>query len=167
MGWEPLGERHAFVSDLHPVALYLSAGDRRVTLLPFPAIALGRIFKPQASSPGGLRRPARHRRMRMATDIRLKESLPEITDALVATYTECRYINHLGHKPLPSRDAITDILADLLDILYPNFTRRQNLHIGNVEYHIGDLVDGLHDKLMQQFGRALRHEQDCQTVVAD
>ena len=103
----------------------------------------------------------------MATDIRLKESLPEITDALVATYTECRYINHLGHKPLPSRDAITDILADLLDILYPNFTRRQNLHIGNVEYHIGDLVDGLHDKLMQQFGRALRHEQDCQTVVAD
>jgi serine O-acetyltransferase len=105
--------------------------------------------------------------MRMATDIRLKESLPEITEALVATYTECKYINHLGHKPLPSREAIVDILADLLDILYPNFTRRQNLHIGNVEYHIGDLVDGLHDKLMQQFGRALRHEQDCQAVVAD
>ena len=103
----------------------------------------------------------------MATDIRLKESLPEITEALVATYTECKYINHLGHKPLPSREAIVDILADLLDILYPNFTRRQNLHIGNVEYHIGDLVDGLHDKLMQQFGRALRHEQDCQAVVAD
>ena len=103
----------------------------------------------------------------MATDIRLKESLPEITESLVATYTECKYINHLGHKPLPSRDAIVDILADLLDILYPNFTRRQNLHIGNVEYHIGDLVDGLHDKLMQQFGRALRHEQDCQAVLAD
>jgi len=103
----------------------------------------------------------------MATDIRLKESLPEITEALVATYTECKYINHLGHKPLPSREAIVDILADLFDILYPNFTRRQNLHIGNVEYHIGDLVDGLHDKLMQQFGRALRHEQDCQAVVAD
>ena len=25
----------------------------------------------------------------MATDIRLKEALPEITEALVATYTEC------------------------------------------------------------------------------
>ena len=94
----------------------------------------------------------------MATDIRLKETLPEITDAIVATYTECRRINHLGHRPLPSRDAIVAIIADFLEILYPGFGRRQNLHMGNVEYHTGDLVDGLHDQLIQQIGRALRHE---------
>lgn len=94
----------------------------------------------------------------MATDIRLKESLPEITEAIVETYTHCRRINHLGHQPLPSREAITTILADLLDILYPGFYRRQNLHIGNVEYHVGDLVDRLHDQLTQQIARALRHE---------
>jgi serine O-acetyltransferase len=98
--------------------------------------------------------------MRMATDIRLKEGLPEITEALVATYAECKYINHLGHKPLPSREAIAEILADLMDILYPGFVRRQNLHIGNVEYHAGDLIDGLHDKLTQQIARALRHDYD-------
>jgi serine O-acetyltransferase len=34
------------------------------------------------------------------------------------------------------------------------------LHIGNVEYHVGDLVDGLHDKLTQQIARAIRHECD-------
>jgi serine O-acetyltransferase len=101
----------------------------------------------------------------MATDIRLKEGLPEITDALLATYVECKYVNHLGHKPLPSREAIVDIVADLMDILYPNFARRQNLHMGNVEYHVGDLVDGLHDKLTQQFTRALRHEQDCHAAA--
>ena len=54
----------------------------------------------------------------MATDIRLKEGLPEITEALMATYAECKHINHLGHKPLPSREAIVDILADFMDILY-------------------------------------------------
>jgi serine O-acetyltransferase len=97
----------------------------------------------------------------MATDLRLKEGLSEITEALVATYTECQYINHLGHKPLPSREAVAEILADLLDILYPGFMRRQNLHIGNVEYHVGDVVDRLHDTLTQQIARALRHEQ-CQ-----
>src|ERR1700741_89356 len=97
----------------------------------------------------------------MATDIRLKEALPEIVEAVVATYTECSRTSHLGHKPLPSRDAIVDILTDLLDILYPGIWRRQNLHIGNVEYHVGDLIDGLHDKLTLQIGRALRHEQDC------
>src|SRR3984957_11770834 len=96
----------------------------------------------------------------MATDIRLKETLPEITEEIVATYTECRRTNHLGHRPLPSREAIVAILADLLEILYPGFGRRQNLHMGNVEYHVGDLVDGLHDKLTLQIARAIRHDHD-------
>jgi serine O-acetyltransferase len=97
----------------------------------------------------------------MATDIRLKEALPEITEAVVATYVECNRTSHLSHKPLPSRDGIVSILEDFLDILYPGIWRRQNLHMGNVEYHVGDLIDGLHDKLILQISRALRHEHDC------
>src|SRR5262245_33214080 len=97
----------------------------------------------------------------MATDIRLKEALPEITEAVVATYQECNRTSHLGHKPLPSRDGGVDILNDFLDILYPGIWRRQNLHMGNVEYHVGDLIDGLHDKLILQISRALRHEHEC------
>jgi serine O-acetyltransferase len=103
----------------------------------------------------------------MATDIRIKETLPEITEALVATYTECKYTNHLGHRPLPSREAIVEIIADLMDLLYPGYVRRQNLHIGNVEYHVGDLIDGLHDKLTQQIARALRHECGPEQVEED
>src|SRR5271165_5939919 len=103
----------------------------------------------------------------MATDIRLKEGLPQITEALVATYTDCKHINHLGHKALPSREGIIDILADLMDILYPGYVRRQNLHIGNVEYHVGDLVDGLHDKLILQIARALRHDYDGDASQVD
>jgi serine O-acetyltransferase len=97
----------------------------------------------------------------MATDIRLKEALPEITDAIVATYTECSRTSHLGHKPLPSREVIGEVLCDLMDILYPGYWRRQNLHLGNVEYHVGDLIDRLHDTLTQQIARALRHEHEC------
>src|SRR5262249_33432078 len=98
----------------------------------------------------------------MATDIRLKEGLPGITEALVATYTECSRSNHLGHQPLPSREAIVEILADLMEVLYPGYGRRQNLHIGNVEYHVGDLIDRLHDRLTQQISRVLRHEHECE-----
>src|SRR5207302_8520088 len=97
----------------------------------------------------------------MATDVRLKETLPEITEAVVAPYTECSFTSHLGHKPLPSREATVEVLCDLMDILYPGYWRRQNLHIGNVEYHVGDLLDGLHDKLTVQVARAMRHEQSC------
>src|SRR6516225_7009119 len=97
----------------------------------------------------------------MATDIRLKEALPEITEAIVGTYTECSGTSHLGHRPLPSREVIAEILCDLMDVLYPGYWRRQNLHMGNVEYHVGDLLDGLHDKLTVQIARALLHEHDC------
>jgi serine O-acetyltransferase len=103
----------------------------------------------------------------MATDIRLKESLPEITEALVSTYVECTGMHHLGHSPLPSREAIADILGSLLEILYPGFGRRQNLHIGNVEYYVGEHIDALHDKLTQQIARALRHEMSCEETKVD
>jgi serine O-acetyltransferase len=103
----------------------------------------------------------------MATDFRLKETLPEITEAIVASYHEAPRTTHLGHKPLPSREAIAEILCDLLDILYPGYWRRQNLHLGNVEYHVGDLIDGLHDKLTVQIARAMRHEYDADQSGAE
>jgi len=55
----------------------------------------------------------------MATDIRLKEALPEITESIVATYAECSRTSHLGHRPLPSREAVVNIMDDFLDLLYP------------------------------------------------
>ena len=98
----------------------------------------------------------------MATDFRLKETLPALTDRIVATYEECGGINHLGHSPLPSYKEVVAILEDLREVLYPGYGRRQNLHMGNVAYHVGDLVDGLHDRLTQQVARALRH--DCRAL---
>jgi serine O-acetyltransferase len=92
----------------------------------------------------------------MATDIRLKEALPALTERIVETYEECGGIHHLGHSPLPSYREIVEILADLREILYPGYGRRQNLHMGNVGYHVGDLIDSLHDRLTLQIARALR-----------
>lgn len=94
----------------------------------------------------------------MASDFRLKEQLPELTDLIVETYTEVGTINHLGHCPLPNDELIISAVEDLQDIIFPGYRRREGLHIGNVTYHVGDLIDGLHDKLTTQIGRALRHE---------
>ena len=98
----------------------------------------------------------------MATDFQVKEALPTLTDRIVATYEECGGLNHLGHSPLPSYKEIVQVLEDLREILYPGYGRRQNLHFGNVAYHVGDLIDGLHDRLTQQIARAMRH--DCRAV---
>jgi serine O-acetyltransferase len=93
----------------------------------------------------------------MATDLRLKEQLPNLTQQIVETYREVPTTNYLGHCPLPNYESIVNACEDLKEILYPGYRRRENLHFGNVTYHVGDLIDGLHDKLTTQIGRALRH----------
>lgn len=105
----------------------------------------------------------------MASDFRLKESLPELTDRIVKSYTFDNRIHHLGHCPLPKYEVVTQIIEDLKDLIYPGFRRREGLHIGNVAYHVGNLVDTLHDKLTTQIARALLHADrvrgepsDCQ-----
>ena len=99
----------------------------------------------------------------MASDFRLKEQLPNLTNEVVRTYTEIGTINHLGHFPLPSYAVITSAIEDLREIIYPGYRRRERLHLGNISYHVGDLIDGLHDKLTMQIARALHHEERLQS----
>jgi serine O-acetyltransferase len=103
----------------------------------------------------------------MATDLQLRDSLSTVTQRIVETYEECGAIHHLGHSPLPSYREVVDLLADLREILYPGYGRRQNLHMGNVAYHVGDLIDGLHDRLTQQIARAFRHDCKAQDHETD
>ena len=103
----------------------------------------------------------------MATDFRRKEQLSELTDRIVESYHEIGQINHLGHCPLPSADAMIEIVQDLKEVLFPGYRRRQNLHMGNVTYYIGDLIDGLHDRLTEQFARAMRYAHDAAGQCCD
>jgi serine O-acetyltransferase len=94
----------------------------------------------------------------MATDTRLKEQLPRLTEEIVRSYHASDRINHLGHCPLPRYEVVVQIIEDLKDIFYPGFRRREGLHAGNVTYHVGNLIDSLHDRLTMQISRALMHQ---------
>ena len=105
----------------------------------------------------------------MASDFRLKEQLPELTRRIVETYSQVSGIHHLGHCPLPKYEVVIEVIESLKEIIYPGYRRREGLHLGNVLYHVGDLIDSLHDRLTTLIGRALRHEAgasaDCDGEV--
>jgi serine O-acetyltransferase len=103
----------------------------------------------------------------MATDFRLKDQIPMLTDQIVTTYDEVGTINHLDHCPLPSFEEIIAVIHELKEILYPGYRRREGLHRGNVQYYVGDLMDRLHDRLTRQIGRALRHEAGATSSCHD
>ena len=101
----------------------------------------------------------------MASDFRRKAELPELTDRIVETYSEIGTINHLGHCPLPKKDEIINAIEALKDVIFPGYRRREKLHMGNITYHVGDLIEELHDRLTEQIGRALRHKRKVETGV--
>ncbi len=98
----------------------------------------------------------------MNEDRVMDDLLPRITQDLVTSYAQFAKLSHLGQRPLPSREDVVAILNDLFELFYPGFYRRQNLHIGNVIYHVGDLVDSLYDRLGEQIGRALVYMQSTE-----
>ncbi len=93
----------------------------------------------------------------MGTESGPTDPLRALTERIVATYEECGAVHHLGHLPLPSYREVVDILADLREVLYPGFGRRQNLRLSNAAYHVGDLIDGVRERLSTQVARAFRH----------
>jgi serine O-acetyltransferase len=103
----------------------------------------------------------------MASDFRLKDQLPQITDRIVRTYDDLGKINHLDHCPLPNYEEVVAALEDLTELIYPGYRRREGLHRGNISYYVGDLVDRLHDRLTNQIGRALRHEAGATSTCDD
>jgi serine O-acetyltransferase len=94
----------------------------------------------------------------MASDFSRKQNLADVLARLVETYHRLGKINHLGQCPLPNAAAVFECVDDLKEVMFPGYRRRQNLHFGNIGYHIGDLIDTLHDKLTEQVARALRHD---------
>lgn len=59
---------------------------------------------------------------------------------------------------LPNRDCIVDIINMLREILFPEYFGRQHLITASIDYHIGDLLLNIHEKLHQQIALALKHQ---------
>jgi len=99
-------------------------------------------------------------------DLRHKDVLPDLTARIVESYRNGGKTSHLGHCPLPNLVSVIEIVEDLKEVIFPGYRRRQNLHLANVVYHVGDLIDKLHDALAQQIARAIRHEHDLRNNVS-
>jgi serine O-acetyltransferase len=93
----------------------------------------------------------------MLTIFEHKTELPILTDRIVESYRETKLTHHLDHCPLPNYSVVIEVIEDLKEIIYPGYRNRDRLHSSNVIYHVGELVDRLHDRLVVLFERALCH----------
>ncbi|MDA3940497.1 MAG: serine acetyltransferase [Spirochaetia bacterium] len=66
-------------------------------------------------------------------------------------------INFIDDMNLPVNTAITDILDNLLEIIFPGYTGKRNITTANVSYIIGELLCKVRSTLETQILLALKH----------
>ncbi|MEZ6116187.1 MAG: hypothetical protein R3C28_06400 [Pirellulaceae bacterium] len=101
-----------------------------------------------------------HENQPAASDFHLKEQLPELTNRIV------------GKRILALEPSIIWGIAALQATTwwFPSLNAKSSfrairnekkLHLGNITYHVGDLIDGLHDKLTTQIAHKSNMTIEC------
>jgi serine O-acetyltransferase len=88
-----------------------------------------------------------------------REEIPEVVDGLVFSCSRDDCFNHIGPEPIPSREAVIDILKRVRRILYPGYFIPTRVDQVNVKYYFGQETTALFETLSEQIALAIRH--DC------
>jgi serine O-acetyltransferase len=81
-----------------------------------------------------------------------------VVDAVVDTYEDGTGFNCIEGRNLPVQEKILEILRTLFVILFPGYVGKQTFTKANVRFVIGDLVNQVHDNLVEQAEKAFRHQ---------
>ena len=87
-----------------------------------------------------------------------REDIPEIVEKLVTSCNSRNCFDNVGPEPIPSKDAIIEILRQLQQILFPGYFISSRLDPINLEYYLGQETTSLYDTLSQQITLCIKHE---------
>jgi serine O-acetyltransferase len=98
-------------------------------------------------------------RAEVAVTQNFREEIPEIVEQLVLSCSGGECFDHVGPEPIPSREAVIDIIKRANRILYPGYFIRSRLDGINLHYYYGQEATAFFEALSEQIARAIRH--DC------
>ncbi len=88
-----------------------------------------------------------------------REDIPGIVDSLYETCNREDCYDHIGPEPIPSREAIIEIIRQLQKILFPGYFISERLDRVNLPYYLGQETVTLFEELSRQITLCIRH--DC------
>ncbi len=94
----------------------------------------------------------------VAVKRQFREEIPSIVNRLVLTCERDDCFDHVTPEPVPSKDAIVDLIERARRILYPGYFIRLRLDEVNLGYYLGQEVTGFFEALAAQVTLSLRHE---------
>ena len=85
--------------------------------------------------------------------------IPEIVEKLVISCNNGDNFEHVGPEPIPSRDAMIELIQKLRRILFPGYFERDQLDKINLQYYLGQATISLFEELAHQITLCIKH--DC------
>lgn len=96
-----------------------------------------------------------------------KASIPEVTQDVLASYARTPAgMDHLDYAELPSRLTMTELIDDLMTILFPGYYGPRRPARENLAYFVGSRLERIYEVLTEQVYLGLRHrccltDHDC------
>jgi serine O-acetyltransferase len=87
-----------------------------------------------------------------------REEIPAIVNELVGSCRREDCFDHVGPEPIPSREAVIDIIQRACRILFPGYFIRERVDQVNLSYYFGQEAVAFFEMLSQQVTLCIRHE---------
>jgi Serine acetyltransferase len=88
---------------------------------------------------------------------KFQDNLNQLVSAIASGYREHPYTEQGVKGQLPNHEEIIEITKLLREILFPGYLGKRNIDDKSVEYHIGDLLVTINEKLKDQIASVLRN----------
>lgn len=82
---------------------------------------------------------------------------PKLVENILQSYRETGGINHLDGVNLPSREAVAEIVRDLLRIVFPGFYDRTALHSDQAQFFVSQMLTSITERLRQEIQKSLEY----------
>ena len=92
---------------------------------------------------------------------RKQSSLEKQTAAVLASYASDGRTQRIGQAFLPSRLKIEEIVGQIRELLFPGYFGAQRLGRRELSFHVGNLLAGLQDDLVEQVNHCLCADRAC------
>jgi serine O-acetyltransferase len=85
--------------------------------------------------------------------------IPEIVDKLIISCNNGDNFEHVAPEPIPSRDAMIELIQQMRRILFPGYFEPVQLDKINLQYYLGQATITLFEELSHQITLCIKH--DC------
>ena len=97
----------------------------------------------------------------------MQPTIAQLTDQLVASYTQLGGINHVDGKNLPSKQRVADLTTNLLCLLFPGFFEEQLQHSTDLRQNTEKLLNTVRSSLETEITKALEHNPPADVAKKD